>query len=137
MADAGPWRPLRRGLSDEAVALMAEQREAGQTPLPVHLMLVNDTGPRERSRSACRGGLGEWVTYPRHSRGRTVTAQRFADFKIKVDASGFIAAMERAVAAINRFMAVWGRVYDDHHPRPLCIDGHAYARRRRTRGRRR
>lgn len=55
-------RPLRRRLSDEAVALMNEQREAGHTPLPIHLMLVEETATGERGRTACGGGLGEWVT---------------------------------------------------------------------------
>lgn len=55
-------RPLRRRLPDEAVAMMDEQRAAGLTPLPVHLMLVDESGPREQGRVACDGGLGEWVT---------------------------------------------------------------------------
>jgi hypothetical protein len=55
-------RPLRRRLSDESVALMDEQRAAGQTPLPVHLMLVDESGPQERGQTACGHGLGEWVT---------------------------------------------------------------------------
>lgn len=55
-------RPLRRRLPDEAVNLMDEQRAAGKTPLPVHLMLVDESGPQERGRTACGGGLGEWVT---------------------------------------------------------------------------
>ena len=55
-------RPLRRRLSDEAVALMDEQRSAGHTPMPVHLMLVEETVERERGRVACGRGLGEWVT---------------------------------------------------------------------------
>jgi hypothetical protein len=56
------WRPLRHRLSDEAVALMAEQAANGQRQMPVHLMLVDDGGLRERGRTACGGGLGEWVT---------------------------------------------------------------------------
>ena len=56
------WRPLRHRLSDEAVAVMAEERAAGLLPLPVHLMLVDDHDPAERSRTACGGGLGEWIT---------------------------------------------------------------------------
>lgn len=56
------WRPIHRRLPDEAVALMAEQRAAGQTPSPVHLMLVDDADPRERSRTGCGRGLGEWVS---------------------------------------------------------------------------
>lgn len=56
------WRPLRRRLSDEAVASMAEQVAAGHRQMPVHLMLVDDNGPRELGRTACDGGLGEWVT---------------------------------------------------------------------------
>lgn len=56
------WRPLRHRLSDEAVALMAEQEANGQRQMPVHMMLVDDSGPRERGRTACDGGLGEWVT---------------------------------------------------------------------------
>lgn len=55
-------RPLRRHLSDEAVALMDEQRAAGHKPLPVHMMLVEETVDGERGRSACGHGLGEWVT---------------------------------------------------------------------------
>jgi hypothetical protein len=55
-------RPLRHRLSDEATILMAEQTAAGLTPLPIHLMLVDDSGPRESGRAACDGGLGEWVT---------------------------------------------------------------------------
>lgn len=55
-------RPLRRRLSDEAVALMDEQRANGLSPLPVHMMLVDESGPQERGRTACGGGLGEWVT---------------------------------------------------------------------------
>lgn len=55
-------RPLRHRLSDEAVALMNEQRAAGMTPLPVHMMLVDESGPREQGRSACGHGIGEWVT---------------------------------------------------------------------------
>ena len=55
-------RPLRRRLSDESVALMAEQAAAGMRQLPVHLMLVDESGPQERGRTACDGGLGEWVT---------------------------------------------------------------------------
>lgn len=55
-------RPLRRRLSDEAVALMDEQRAAGLTPLPIHLMLVEETVDGERGRTACDDGLGEWVT---------------------------------------------------------------------------
>lgn len=55
-------RPLRRRLSDEAIALMADQRAEGHTPQPVHLMLVDDDGSQERGRTACNGGLGEWVT---------------------------------------------------------------------------
>jgi hypothetical protein len=58
----GKWRPLRHRLSDEAVALMAEEVASGLTPLPVHMMLVDDSGPRERGETACGGGLGEWVT---------------------------------------------------------------------------
>lgn len=55
-------RPLRHQLSDESVALMNEEVAAGMTPLPVHLMLVEEDGPVERGRTACGGGLGEWVT---------------------------------------------------------------------------
>lgn len=55
-------RPLRRRLPDEAVALMAEQRAAGQTPAPVHMMLVEETEAGERGRVACGRGLGEWVS---------------------------------------------------------------------------
>lgn len=55
-------RPLRHRLSDEAVALMAEQSAAGMRQMPVHLMLVDESGPRERGQTACGGGLGEWVT---------------------------------------------------------------------------
>ncbi len=56
-------RPLRHRLSDETVALMAEQAANGLTPEPVHLMLVDDSGPRERGRTACNDCcLGEWVT---------------------------------------------------------------------------
>lgn len=55
-------RPLRRRLPDEAVALMDEQRAAGMTPLPVHLMLVEETTTGDRGRVACDRGLGEWVT---------------------------------------------------------------------------
>lgn len=56
------WRPLRHRLSDEAIALMAEQTAAGMRQMPVHLMLVDDGGIKERGRTACGGGLGEWVT---------------------------------------------------------------------------
>jgi hypothetical protein len=59
-AEQGAWRPLRRRLPDEAVAFHEEQRAAGLTPLLVHLMLVNTV--TERGRTACGGGLGEWVT---------------------------------------------------------------------------
>ena len=55
-------RPLRRRLSDEAIALMAEQRAAGGTPAPAHMMFVEETPAGERGRTACGGGLGEWVT---------------------------------------------------------------------------
>ena len=55
-------RTLRRQLSDEAIALMDEQRANGVTPAPIHLMLVDESGPHERGRTACGGGLGEWVT---------------------------------------------------------------------------
>jgi hypothetical protein len=55
-------RPLRRRLGDEAIALMDEQRANGLTPAPIHMMLVDDSGPRELGRVACDGGLGEWVT---------------------------------------------------------------------------
>lgn len=49
------WRPLRHSLSAEAVALMAEQSAAGMRQMPVHLMLVDDSGPQERGRTACDG----------------------------------------------------------------------------------
>lgn len=55
-------RPLRRRLSDEAIALMDEQRAAGHTPQLVHLMLVDEDGPTERGIVACGRGLGEWIT---------------------------------------------------------------------------
>jgi hypothetical protein len=55
-------RALRRRLGDEAVALMEEQRAAGLTPMPVHMMLVDESGPQERGCVAGGGGLGEWVT---------------------------------------------------------------------------
>lgn len=55
-------RPLRHRLSDESVALMAEQTAAGMRQMPVHMMLVDESGPQERGRTACDGGLGEWVT---------------------------------------------------------------------------
>lgn len=55
-------RPLRRRLSDEAVEHMEQQRAAGYNPMPVHLMLVDESGPREIGRVACGGGLGQWVT---------------------------------------------------------------------------
>ena len=55
-------RPLRHRLSDEAVTLMAEQTAAGMRQMAVHLMLVDDSGTQERGRTACDGGLGEWVT---------------------------------------------------------------------------
>lgn len=55
-------RPLRRSLSSESVAFMAEQRAAGLTPAPVHLMLVRETSAGERGETGCGGGLGEWVT---------------------------------------------------------------------------
>ena len=55
-------RPLRKRLSDEAIELMAEQRAAGRTPMPIHLMLVEETLEREVGRVACGRGLGEWVT---------------------------------------------------------------------------
>jgi hypothetical protein len=55
-------RPLRRRLSDEAVTLMAEQSAAGARQMPVHLMLVDDSGPLEMGRTACGGGFGEWIT---------------------------------------------------------------------------
>ncbi len=41
---------------------MDEERAVGLTPLPIHLMLVDESGPQERGRTACGGGLGEWVT---------------------------------------------------------------------------
>ena len=55
-------RTLRRKLSDEAVALMDEQRAMGLTPHPIHLMLVEETPEAVRGRTACGRGLGEWVT---------------------------------------------------------------------------
>lgn len=55
-------RPLRKRLSDEAVAVMDVERAAGLTQLPIHLMLVEETAVGERGRTACFGGLGEWVT---------------------------------------------------------------------------
>jgi hypothetical protein len=44
------------------MALMADQSAAGMRRMPVHLMLVDDSGPQERGETACGGGLGEWVT---------------------------------------------------------------------------
>lgn len=55
-------RPLRRRLSNESLELMAKERAQGFTPLPVHLMLVEETVEGERGRTACGRGLGEWVT---------------------------------------------------------------------------
>lgn len=56
-------RPLRHELSREAIDLMQAQRDAGQTPAPIHLMLVHESNGREVGEIACRGnGLGEWVT---------------------------------------------------------------------------
>lgn len=55
------WRPLRRGLSKETLVLMEQHRRQGATPLPVHLLLV-DVDDERHSRTACLGGLGEWVT---------------------------------------------------------------------------
>jgi hypothetical protein len=55
------WRPLHHGMSPESVALHAEQRANGLTPLPVHLFLV-DAVDESRHRTACDGGLGEWIT---------------------------------------------------------------------------
>lgn len=56
------WRPLRRRLGDEATELMDEQRANGLTPAPIHMMVVDDSGPREIGRTLCGGGLGEWVS---------------------------------------------------------------------------
>jgi hypothetical protein len=55
-------RPLRKSLSQEAIDLMNEQRAQGFTPLPIHMMLVEETASGERGRTACNRGLGEWVT---------------------------------------------------------------------------
>lgn len=41
---------------------MAEERARGLTPLPIHLMLVDDNATPERGRTACDGGLGGWIT---------------------------------------------------------------------------
>ncbi len=56
------WRPIRRRLPDEAVTLMAEQRAEGLAPQPVHVMFVNEADPKERSKTGCGGGLGQWIT---------------------------------------------------------------------------
>lgn len=55
-------RPLRKSLSDESIALMNKERAAGFTPLPIHMMLVEETETQERGRTACGHGIGEWVT---------------------------------------------------------------------------
>ena len=63
-------RPLRRSLSPETMAFLASYREeTGREPVPVHLMLVDDSGPLEVGKTACvRSGtpgytvLGEYVT---------------------------------------------------------------------------
>lgn len=49
-------RPLRRSLSVEALEAIRA------SPVPVHLMLVDDSGPIERGNTVCNGGLGEWIT---------------------------------------------------------------------------
>ena len=48
---AAPWRPIHRRLSDAWA----------QSGMTVHLMLVTDDEP-QRSRTACGGGLGQWIT---------------------------------------------------------------------------
>lgn len=63
-------RPLRHSLTTETVELLASYRaRTGRTPTPVHMMLVDDSGPTEVGRAACvwAGGpaylvLGEYVT---------------------------------------------------------------------------
>lgn len=62
---------------------------------------------------------------------------------ISVDKSPFLEAMERATAAAVAFTARWTvsprgdlRRVDQHHPRPLPINGHEYHRRRKARSRR-
>lgn len=55
-------RPLRKSLSQESIDLMNEERAQGFTPLPIHMMLVEEDASGERGRTACDGGLGEWVT---------------------------------------------------------------------------
>jgi len=70
-------------------------------------------------------------------------------FRVNVDVRPFLEAVAKAQAEMARNLAAWYRrnlpplvalgpvkPRDRHHPRPLPIDGHAYARRRKARARR-
>lgn len=66
-------------------------------------------------------------------------ADREIQVTLEIDTSAFDAAMSRFVASLPRFVAALDRIngWDEHHPKPLFIDGAAYHRRRRARARRR
>lgn len=77
--------------------------------------------------------------------GLTVDPVALARFSVRVEAAfeGFRKAMEQVAQAVNKIAEnpemrrlLGLPVYDEHHPRPLCIDGAAYARRRKARKRR-
>ncbi len=71
---------------------------------------------------------------------------RIETVKIKVDTRRFVAAMESSAAAVERLNLRITRAKEQlgftvvpprsTGPAPLCIDGHAYARKRRARRRR-
>lgn len=59
---------------------------------------------------------------------------------MNVDMSLFARAMRQVAETMSRIdftkirrLVDHAHGYDEHHPKPLCIDGHEYARRRRKR----
>lgn len=104
------------------------------------------------------GALEDWAVGPDAMRcnapadaglssTRRVIPRPHVEFLATVNIAPFVGAMQQMAATLARMtvplkkiaqaMADVEKGYDENHPRPLCIDGHAYARRRKARKRRR
>ena len=92
----------------------------------------------------CNAPVGSGLASMRRPR---ITPEQMARIDVRISAvvADFKRSMEQVAASINRMVETNPAVrrmlglplHDRHHPRPLCIDGAAYARRRKARKARR